>query len=93
MSPMNVNQATIAIREARRMIGDVDVIETDITNNDEASLHIGDECPSPHKQWLDEHDMNDENIIPSTREERKNRDCLSRVPRATVAISKKCFRM
>ena len=45
------------------MNGDIDVIETDVSGQ---SHHIDDEI-SPHKQWLDDHDMND-NILPTTRE-------------------------
>ena len=90
MSPKNTKLTAVAIREAKRMNGDIDVIETDVTNTGQ-SPQIEDEI-SPHKQWLDDHDMT-ENVLPSTREERNNRDTASRVPRATVMISKKCFRM
>ena len=86
-----MQRTAVAIREAQRMNGDVDVIETDVTNN-EPSPRVENEYPSPHKQWLADHDMN-YNILSSTREENKQDDCYSRVPRATVAISKKCFRM
>ena len=87
---MSPKQAVLS-REAKKVNGDFDVVETDVTNT-YTSPQIGDEIDieSPHKQWLyEEHDY----VLPSTREERQRTDMNSRVPRATLALTKNCFRM